>query len=130
MGVALRVNPRTVSVAVAVFTRAPLVAVMVTVDAPPGVAAVVAIVIVVGPDPVTVVGLKVAVAPAGSPEAAKETWPLNPPSPVTVIVEVVEDPTFTAAGAVAAMEKSEPTVRLTAGALTITPLPVPVITTG
>ena len=41
---------------------------------------------IVDPEPVTVVGLKLAVAPAGSPEAPKLTTPLNPFSAVTVTV--------------------------------------------
>jgi hypothetical protein len=40
---------------------------------------------VVDPVPVTVVGLKLAVAPDGSPEAPKLTTPLNPFNAVTVI---------------------------------------------
>ena len=38
------------------------------------------------PDPVTDVGLKLALAPLGSPPALKATVPLNPPDPVAVAV--------------------------------------------
>jgi hypothetical protein len=41
---------------------------------------------VVDPEPVTVVGLKLAVAPDGSPEAPKLTTPLNPFNATTVTV--------------------------------------------
>ena len=118
-GLALNAKLFTVSVTVAVFTSAPLVAVMVTVTAPPGVDSSVAMVIVVVPDPVTGVGANVAVAPAGKPVAAKVTGPENPPRPVTVTVDVVELPAFAAAGGVAARVKSAPTVKLKGGEVTI-----------
>ena len=118
-GLALNAKPRTVSVTFAVFTSVPLVAVTVTVDAPPGVDSSVAMVMVVVPEPVTVVGANVAVAPAGRPEAANVTGPEKPPNPATVTVEVVELPEFTAAGAVAARVKSLPTVRLSGCEVTI-----------
>jgi hypothetical protein len=38
------------------------------------------------PDPVTDVGLKLALAPAGSPLAVNVTAPLKPPDPVAVAV--------------------------------------------
>jgi len=55
---------------------------------------VVVTVIVVVPEPVTVVGLKVAFAPAGRPlGVGNDTTPLNGPDFVTVIVYVVLLPT-------------------------------------
>jgi hypothetical protein len=41
---------------------------------------------VLEPDPATEVGLNVAAAPAGSPEALNVTVPVNPPLGVTVAV--------------------------------------------
>ena len=38
------------------------------------------------PEPVTDVGLKLALAPAGNPLALRLTTPENPPDPVTVVV--------------------------------------------
>jgi hypothetical protein len=38
------------------------------------------------PEPVTEVGLKLALAPLGNPLAVKATAPLNPPDPVTEAV--------------------------------------------
>ena len=62
------------------------------------------------PDPVTDVGLKLALAPAGNPLALKFTTPANPPAPVTVAVYDVPFPAVTVAEAgVAAMEKSPTT---------------------
>ena len=118
-GVAVNVKPFTVSVTVAVFTRAPLVAVTVTVETPPGVEARVVIVMVVVPEPVTVAGANAAEASLGNPAAANVTAPANPPNPVTVTVEEVALPAFTAAGAVAASVKSVPTVRLSGGDVTM-----------
>jgi hypothetical protein len=57
---------------------------MVRVELPTGVLVLVVTVIVDDPVPVTVVGLKVAVAPVGSPLALKVTTPLKPPDGVTV----------------------------------------------
>jgi hypothetical protein len=42
--------------------------------------------IVLDPEPVTEVGLKLAVAPLGSPDALKFTVPVNPPDDATVTV--------------------------------------------
>ena len=58
------------------------------------------------PDPVTLVGV---IAPHVRPAAGvsvRLTTPANPLSAVTVIVEVAEDPAFTAAGEDAATVKS------------------------
>ncbi len=72
----------TVNETVAVWVRAPLTPVIVRVNVPFVVAAVVVIesvdVVVAG------LGLKVAEAPAGSPLALNVTWPANPSSGVTV----------------------------------------------
>jgi hypothetical protein len=51
---------------------------------PSGVAEVVATLRLVDPEPLTVCGLKLAVAPAGKPEAPKLTAPLNPALAFTV----------------------------------------------
>ena len=59
---------------------------MVRVELPTGVLALVVTVMVDDPVPVTVVGLKLAVAPVGSPLALKVTIPLKPPDGVTVAV--------------------------------------------
>ena len=50
------------------------------------VAEVVSTVIKVVPEPVTVVGLNLALAPLGTPLVVKETAPLKPPEPVIVTV--------------------------------------------
>lgn len=44
------------------------------------------------PLPVTEVGLKLTVTRLGTPDAESETDPLNPPVPVTVMVELPELP--------------------------------------
>ena len=51
-----------------------------------GVLAEVVTVIVVVPELVTVVGLKLAPAPVGNPVVEKDTTPWKPPEPVIVIV--------------------------------------------
>src|SRR5688572_1824238 len=76
----------TVSDTVVVRTRAPLVPVMVKVNVPFGVLFFVATVSVEDPEPVTEGGLKLAVAPPGSPLAEKVTVPAKPPEGVTVTV--------------------------------------------
>ena len=76
----------TASVTVVVWTRAPLVPVMVSVELPTGVFALVVTVMVDDPVPVTVVGLKLAVAPVGSPLTPKPVLPANPFCAVTVAV--------------------------------------------
>ncbi len=70
----------------AVCCNEPLVAVMVTGYVPVGVLEVEVTVTVVLPEPVTEVGLKLAVAPVGRPVAAKLTAPLKPLRAVTVAV--------------------------------------------
>jgi len=57
---------------------------MVSVELPAGVELVVDIVRVEDPEPLTDAGLKLAVAPAGKPLAAKVTLPLKPFSAVIV----------------------------------------------
>jgi hypothetical protein len=59
---------------------------MVTGYEPDAVEDVVDTVIVELPDPLTEVGLKVAVAPVGNPLALNVTAPVNPPEGVTVAV--------------------------------------------
>lgn len=69
------------------------------------------------PLPLTDEGLKLAVTPAGSPEAVMETAPVKPNSAATLMEAVGFDPgvIVTAAGGAAVMEKSgrPTTVRLT-----------------
>jgi hypothetical protein len=67
-----------------VLLKPPLVPVITREYVPTGVDAVVAIVIVVEPEVVTVVGLKLAVAPVGSPLTLKLTVPVKPLDGVTV----------------------------------------------
>ena len=64
----------------------PLVPVMVNGKLPVGVVLAVVTVMVDEPDVVTDVGVKLAVAPAGSPLTPKVTVPVNPPDGVTVTV--------------------------------------------
>ena len=66
------------SVTAVLFIIVPLVPVTVTMNDPVGVVLRVVTVIVVEPEPVTEVGLKVAVAPVGNPLAPKVTAPLKP----------------------------------------------------
>ncbi len=75
-----------VSEAVPGWLKDPLVPVAVMVTVPVAAPEVVFTVSVVVPEPVTVVGLKLGVAPAGKPMAAKLTVPLKPLLPVTVTV--------------------------------------------
>ena len=61
------------------------------------------------PEPVTEVGLKVALAPLGRPLTLKLTAPVNPPTAVTVAVYDVPAPCVTVCDAGdAVMEKSGP----------------------
>jgi hypothetical protein len=69
-----------------VWLNAPLLAVTVSDEVPAGVLLPVSTVMVVDPLPVTVVGLKLAVAPAGRPEALKLTVPVKPFTAVVVMV--------------------------------------------
>jgi len=70
----------------AVFALIPLVPVTVRVEFAADVEALVVIVMVDVPAPVIVAGLKLAVAPAGSPVTVGVTGPLNPLSAVVVTV--------------------------------------------
>ena len=85
----------TTSVAVAVWTRVPLVPVMVSVNDPPGVVAAVVTVSVEVPAVVTDVGLNVAVAPAGNPLTVRATAPVKPFTAADVGVYVVPAPCAT-----------------------------------
>ncbi|HKV38478.1 MAG TPA: hypothetical protein VJX67_04630 [Blastocatellia bacterium] len=75
----------------------PPVAVTVTVELPAGVAEPAVTVIVDDPDPGAPIeaGLKLAVAPEGSPDADNEIAELNPPDIVVDIVEAAEPPCTT-----------------------------------
>ena len=70
----------------ALWATGPLVPVIVTVYLPGGVMLLVLTVMVEEPEPVTEVGLKLALAPVGSPAAPKVTVPVNPSSAPTVAV--------------------------------------------
>jgi hypothetical protein len=90
-GVAERVKSGeelTTRTTVVVWTIAPLVfvPVIVMVELPGGVELAVVTVIVEEPEVVIAVGLKLAVAPAGSPLALKLTGPVNPFTALTVAV--------------------------------------------
>jgi len=76
----------TIRLVLAVWIRLPLVPVMVSVELPIGVLAAVVTVRVEVPDPVTVAGEKLALAPLGSPLALSVTVPLNPFCAPTVVV--------------------------------------------
>ena len=69
----------TPNVTVVKWFRLPLTPLTVSVDVPAGVVLNVLMVNVDVPDPVIVVGLKVPVAPAGSPLTPRFTTPENPP---------------------------------------------------
>jgi len=69
---------------VAGCVKAPETPVIVIVDVPVGVPGLAAIVIVLVPEPDTVVGLKVAFAPEGNPLADRLTVPEKPPEAVIV----------------------------------------------
>ena len=75
--------------------RAPLAPVIVTVYAPDGVVLLVLTIRVEELEPVTEVGLKLALAPVGSPPALKLTVPVKPFNAVTVAVNVVFEPWVT-----------------------------------
>lgn len=79
-------NQFTTKVTFVDLTKLPLVPVMVSVLVPVVVFRFVETVIVVEPEPVTVVGLKLAFEREGSPLTLKLTVPANPPEPVTVTV--------------------------------------------
>ncbi len=76
----------TIRVTLVVWFREPLAPAMVAVELPTGVVLAVVIVMMVDPEPLTEEGLKLALAPAGSPVALKLTLPANPPDGVTVTV--------------------------------------------
>lgn len=113
----------TVRLIVVLLLRLPDVPVMVMVDAPVAAEA-------LGLS-VSVLPLKDAVTPAGRPEAARETVPLNPPAGVTVMVLVPVAPctTVTLAGAAARVKDGVPlTVSLIVAVLLRLPdVPVMVI---
>jgi hypothetical protein len=85
----------TTRLTVVVCVRLPLTPVIVTVDVPTGVLPVVVTVNAELPDPVTVAGAKLAVAPAGSPLALSVTTPVNPFNAPIFAVYVVAFPTIT-----------------------------------
>src|ERR1019366_4457064 len=85
----------TVRVTLALWVKLPLVPVIVSVDVPSGVVELVVTVSVEVPEPVTVAGEELAVAPAGSPLALSVTTPLNPFSAPMLVVKVVAFPTTT-----------------------------------
>jgi hypothetical protein len=101
----------TVTVMVAVWVRAPLVPVTVTV-ATPKVAVLEAesVRVLV---PVVEAGLNAAVTPLGSPVAVKATLPLKPPDGVTVMVLVAVDPWLTVILAEAAVSEKSPPMPVT-----------------
>jgi hypothetical protein len=74
----------TVSVTAVLCCKLPLVPAMVSVNVPLELPAVTVIVVV--PDPVTEVGLKLPLAPPGNPVTLKITAPVNPSNGVTVTV--------------------------------------------
>jgi len=78
------VGAMTTSVAEAVCTRGPLVAVIVNGYVPPEVEASVDTFITEVPEPATDVGVNVALAPVGNPLTLNPTLPLNPPLAVMV----------------------------------------------
>lgn len=73
----------------------PLVPVIVRLNVPVGIIVVVVTVMVDAPDPGNELGLKLAVAPAGSPVALKVTTPLNPPTEAIVAMNWVLFPCTT-----------------------------------
>jgi hypothetical protein len=79
--VALRLPLVPFIVRLAVVADAKAAAVRVSTAVPPG---------------ATAVGAKAAVTPAGRPDADSVTLPVKPPVPVTLMVEVAEDPTVSA----------------------------------
>src|SRR5260370_19574392 len=93
VGLAVIVKSTTLTVMVpVVWDRGPLVPVTVTVYVPAATALRLSVEV---PEPVTLVGLRVAVKPVDG-LAVSATTPLNPLRPVTVIVSVVVPPAFTA----------------------------------
>jgi len=82
----------TTSVALALWLKLPLVPVIVSAELPVGVLLLVCTVSVELPEPVTDVGLNVAVAPVGNPLAVKLTLPAKPFKLPTFTVYVVLPP--------------------------------------
>src|SRR5260370_32685927 len=80
------VNGLTTNVTVVVCVKLPLVPVMASVGLPVGVELLVETVSVEVPEPLTEVGLNVAVASVGKPLALRATLPLKPFTAVTVAV--------------------------------------------
>jgi hypothetical protein len=76
----------TARVTPALWTMEPLVAVTVKLEEDTGVPNGMATVMVVWPLPETVVGLKLAEAPAGSPVTEKDSAPVKPVVPVVLMV--------------------------------------------
>jgi hypothetical protein len=101
LGVAVRLKfgggwvAATVKLTLAVWVKLPLVPVIVSVDVPSGVVPLVVTVSVELPEPVTVAGEKLAVAPAGNPLALSVTAPLKPSTAPMLVVKVVAFPTTT-----------------------------------
>jgi hypothetical protein len=122
----------TVSDTVPVCVVLPLVPMSVTVDVPAGVVLVVVTVSVEVPDPVTVAGEKLAVAPLGNPLALSVTTPANPfNDPIVAVYVVVFPATTVCVLGLPAIVKSGGggaafTTRLTVAACVSVPL-VPVI---
>ena len=91
------------------WVKVPLVPVTVSVYVPAGVVVLVLTDIVEEPEPVTEVGLKLALAPVGKPLTLNATAPVKPPDAVTVAVYEVPAPAVTVCDdGVAAMEKLGP----------------------
>jgi hypothetical protein len=133
--VAAIVKSTKVKVAVAGWTRTPLVPVTVT-EKVPAAAELQDRVAVAGNGGPTLAGaMSPHVRPTGT-VSVRATVPAKPPTEPTVIVEVADEPAFTAAGEVAAIVKSAATtavtVTLTTVELVIAPLvpPVPVNVTA
>src|ERR1019366_6064042 len=84
----------TVRVTLAVWVKLPLVPLIVSVDVPSGVVPLVTVSVEL-PEPVTVAGEKLAVAPPGSPLALSVTAPLKPSTAPMLVVKVVAFPTTT-----------------------------------
>src|SRR5882724_11006707 len=81
----------TVKVRAAVCVNAPLVPVIVSGELPAGVLEVVVMVSSDTPEPVSAAGLKLAVAPVGSPDTLRLTAPLNP---FTALTDIFGYPTL------------------------------------
>ncbi len=101
------VKSTNVNVAVAVWVRAPLVPVIVTVNVPAAVELHDSVAVAGDGGRITLAGLiAVQVRPEGSGVSDRATVPVKPLTAVTVMVETADEPAFTAAGEVAVMVKS------------------------